>query len=136
MKTANVPFKLKPVHNRRLREVIAFLDELPTEKFNFAEIRCKSVGCAIGWCPTIFPKHVTLRSFRSFKMQYAGLRGVRRSGFEEVAMWVTGLAYEKAPLLFQPGDQKSVNRRLATCGPGATPSEVARMLEKFIQIHS
>jgi hypothetical protein len=128
-------YSLKPVHERRLRKVIAFLDELPPEKFNFAEIRCKSVGCALGWCPAIFPKKVTLRRFRSFKMQYPGLRGVRRSGFEEVAEWVTGLEYDKAALLFQPGDQKAVNRRLPNCGINATAKDVARMLEKFITLH-
>lgn len=46
----------------RLLKLAEFLDTLKPEKFNFNDIvseskdSCGTVCCAVGWCPTVFPR--------------------------------------------------------------------------------
>ena len=66
---------MKRVYKERLLKLANFLRNLPNKKFDLAtfvkaeegdygELRlpeldsdCKSTGCAIGWCPTVFPRN-------------------------------------------------------------------------------
>jgi hypothetical protein len=144
----NTAYKLKPVHVRRLRKLIAFLRQLPRKRFNFAIIRneppkCGAVGCAIGYMPNVFP-----RTFQSFGIpdglgrwtHHVGFRGREYSpgsnGFMAVAKWVSGLGGIQASDLFTPNLQQCVHDKLKPVPTSATPKQVARMLEKFIQLHA
>jgi len=54
------------INSKRLLKLADFLDELPPSHFDFTKVRvtgqktehneCGTVGCAVGWCPTVFPR--------------------------------------------------------------------------------
>lgn len=136
---------MKAIHIKRLRKLIAFLRKLPRKRFNFAIIRneppkCGAVGCAIGYMPNVFP-----RVFKSFALPSeegadwthgVGFRGKGQPNFISVAEWVSGLPYEKAHFLFEPENQFLIDDRLPDLDKDATPKQVARMLEKFIELQT
>lgn len=135
---------MKPIHIKRLRKLIAFLRKLPRKRFNFAIIRneapkCGAVGCAIGYTPNVFPS--IFRSFALLDHGYqrthgVGFRGKTEPDFTGVAMWVSGLPYDTAAFLFEPYRQDKVDGRLPLIPGDATPKQVARMLEKFIELQT
>lgn len=136
---------MKPIHVKRLKKLIAFLRKLPRKRFNFAIVRneppkCGAVGCAIGYCPNVFP-----RVFKSYiipkedRWYHRGSHGVgfREDGvrsFSSVAHWLTGLSGEAAADLFEPMCQNLVHEKLPQLPDTATPKQVARMLEKAIKL--
>lgn len=130
---------MKPIHKKRLLQLIAFLKALPKESFDFASIRnhihdCGAVGCAIGWAPKVFPKSIVFQKTGGDDLPYVRLRALESSGFADVAQWLTGLGFRKANALFHPEQQLQVSERLPSMQATATPKQVARMLEKFIKL--
>lgn len=123
---------MKAIHKKRLRKLIAFLRQLPRKRFNFDTIRyghgCGTVGCAIGWTPEALPSLVKNDSL---------LGPVLRKGngyFRDIAAELTGLGPHLASCLFCPGEQAIADSRLPNLPATATPKQVARMLEKFIEL--
>lgn len=59
---------MKQPNYEKLEKLAAFLEKLPSAKFNFADVvtksstknghMCGSICCAIGWTPKLFPKEV------------------------------------------------------------------------------
>ena len=113
-----------------LDKIIDFLDELPTEKFYFAEIRseCGSTACAVGWFPNIFPEvEYTSPYFRLNSM--GGLK------YEEVASFILNVSEDIAKDLFSP--RKEISELFPTlpiCGDDATPKEVSAKLKAFKEL--
>lgn len=133
---------MKPIHIKRLRKLIAFLQKLPPKHFDFWEVRrdreCGTVGCAIGWAPNVFPRKIcAIRRGNEFTI---ALKGTQINSwdvsFQEVAQWLTGLSGGFSQNLFMPGSQNLVHRKLPVLGGSATPKQVARMLEKFIKLQT
>lgn len=136
---------MKPIHEKRLRKLIAFLRQLPRKRFNFAIVRneppkCGAVGCAIGYLPNVFPrvfKSIPLAagdgSLGTFTHRIT-FRGTDEHNFGGAAAWVSGLREIAAGDLFDPNQQRYVDKRLPILPKTATPKQVARMLEKFIQL--
>jgi hypothetical protein len=143
-------YKLKAIHVRRLRKLIAFLDKLPRKRFNFAIVRneppkCGAVGCAIGYMPNVFPKvfqsvvnpnHSKVGAMEGWDWTHNVTFKDRYCDFPDVAAWVSGLESYQASGLFHPDGQSRVHPKLKDLPESATPKQVARMLEKFIQLHT
>ena len=113
-----------------LDKIIDFLDELPTEKFDFAEVRseCGSKACVVGWFPNIFPEvEYTSPYFRLNSM--GGLK------YNEVASFILNVSKDIARDLFSPlGESSELFPTLPVCGSEATPEEVSAMLKAFKEL--
>ena len=49
---------MEKVYMDRLLKLAAFLDKMKPSKFDYSTIydtNCKTTGCAMGWCPVVFP---------------------------------------------------------------------------------
>ena len=108
-----------------LDKIIDFLDELPTEKFYFAEIRseCGSKASVVGWFPNIFPE-VEYRGNR-FKLNM-----MDDLIYVQVASYMLNVSEDIAKDLFSP--QCKISKLFPTlpvCGSEATPKEVSTMLK-------
>lgn len=122
---------MKAVHFRRLEKLCAFLDKLPRKRFDFdvvhsADSKCNSIGCAVGWTPSVFPRLVkwygdTVSTYNNF-------------GYLNVACELFGMLYDTADNIFTPGLQGFLHPSLPTCNSSATPKQVARMLRKFMAL--
>lgn len=130
---------MKTIHIKRLRKLIAFLKALPPKKFDFTTEReigegpkCPTTACAIGWTPTVFPKLVKWvpESKGTF------LIGSHETSYAGVAEKLFGIPISVAIPLFYPNEQHFVDTRLPKCGYKATPKQVAKMLEKFIELQT
>ena len=113
-----------------LDKIIDFLDKLPTEKFDFAEIRseCGSKACVVGWFPNIFPE-VEYRGNR-FKLNM-----MDDLSYEKVASYMLNVSEDTALDLFSPrGEINELFPTLPICGDDATPKEVSTMLKAFKEI--
>lgn len=122
------------IHKTRLRKLIAFLRNLPRNKFSFGVVReetkCGTVGCAIGWTPEVFPELVSPpRNSESCLL----FRGEARC-FKGVASELFGMDFYMAEDLFSTGAQLLVHSGLPLCHCQATPKQVASMLEKFLAL--
>ena len=132
---------MKAIHKKRLQKLIAFLRQLPRKRFDFEVIRygtdCGAVACAIGWTPQALPRLAKIDACGSpilRKTKLAENEQYQLEQFREIAMEVTGLDRNTAPSLFCPRQQSMVDERLSDLPFTATPKQVARMLEKFIEL--
>lgn len=122
---------------QRFEKLIQFLDQLSPEKFNFGMVvedwdakDCGTICCAIGWTPAIFPELVQWCS-SSIELYWSGGLWME---YADIASLLFGLPPNVAGLLFCPKGQKTVHRKLQTCGPDASPQEVAAMLREFLEL--
>lgn len=136
MKMLTVLPKLKPIAKRRLRKLIAFLRQLPRRKFDFSTVinDCHTIGCAVGWCPVVFPKLCRFGD-RNACENWVVVKSVkpRRSRYsvDDVTSKLLMLPEEHASL-FRPNRAQLLHSSLADLHGGATPKQVAAMLEKYI----
>lgn len=98
----------------RLRQLAAFLLTLRDEQFDFAAVRyekpeCGTVGCAMGWTPTVFPDLVRFCNVGGFLGSLVSTTtldeettGLTCFGFRRVAVALFGMPYSHANDLFQP----------------------------------
>jgi hypothetical protein len=124
---------MTPKGKERMRELIAGLRELPDEAFNFGVVRarkaCRTVACAIGWTPEIFPDLVKVDMSTGYPVSIA-----RGSSSLSIAYELFEISHTHAKGLFNPSEQHRVSPLLPNCGRDATPDEVAAMLEKYIEL--
>ena len=139
------------VHKKRLLKLADFLDKLPPEKFDFDKIvygselpnktlSCGSVGCAIGWCPVVFPRLVMYEQYDTDSD--SGIRVKHRiSGYDNyryIARELFGVnPHREAFALFSPGWDGDMEREvlgLPDIGSDATPKQVAKNIRKFVAI--
>ncbi len=129
----------------RLRKLADFLDALPRSHFDFARVigkvaptkanECGTVGCAIGWCPTVFPRLCKAEPLPAapgrLRVRINGrrLRCSYSSGFSEAGIAIFGLSPSDVQGLFvpnrpSPADGKSLPDQ-------ATPKQVARRIRTY-----
>ena len=116
-------------HKKRLQKLADFLKTLHHKKFNFAYIinDCGTVGCAWGWTPVVFPKHLKWYNnsvvFKDNKLN-------TNFWFHEEAAYFFGITAEEALGLFSPNLQHKIN--LPNCDFNATPKQVAKNIQTFL----
>lgn len=129
-------FKFTKVQRDRFEKLCDFLEKLPREKFDFGtpydtmptqEGTCNSVGCAIGWTPSVFPKLVT-RTHHG----YFAWRKEASCTYAGIAVRLFGLPLQTASDLFAPYDEWYIDCELPQCDEDTTPKQVAKMLRKFL----
>lgn len=144
------------LNSKRLLKLADFLDKLPRSHFNFKEIRsesaptrqlkCGTTGCAIGWCPSVFPRlcrAVSIPTAWDESMTVVvGRRKLSIDGeFDENGDWgashaVAGkhlfdMPLQHAQLLFTPDLPSPADDR---CLPGsATPKQVAKRIRTYVK---
>ena len=122
----------------RLRQLIAYLRVLPPEQFDFGvvieERACGTVGCAMGHCAILFPELVERDT--SCKTWDVQMRGVNNPGqdYGTVGRDLFGMGLDTAEQVFTPEWQRLVHDDLPMVYHDATPSQVADMLERYIEL--
>lgn len=141
---------------KRLLKLADFLDTVPREKFDFAQVakevgkpmrkalaagktRCGTVGCAMGWAPVVFPrllKWVPAHKWHSSEFQTFAIlpRDSRQESVGAGSTWVhTSVTAEAAFGLTEDQVQFLFNPLSSGLGDGATPKRVARHIRKFVR---
>jgi len=132
MTTTKSKPKKTTVRVDRLRKLADFLDKLPPAHFNFgvtradvsvsAENTCGTVGCAIGWCPKVFPKLCRVDNDGDVVIGPSGCYwGVGAELFNMTAY--------HARDLFTPDARSPATGR--ALGRNATPKQVARRIRTY-----
>jgi hypothetical protein len=134
------------VNIKRLLKLASFLQKLPDSHFNFGVVRnrckkskentCGTVGCAIGWTPSVFPELVRLgRAELSWRRGGSRLPVMRIGEFkndpyyESVARGLFGMSKSHAFNLFTPYRQSPADQDY--CLEGATPKQVAKRIRTY-----
>lgn len=117
----------------RLRQLIAYLRVLPPEQFDFGvvieERACGTVGCAMGHCAILSPELVK----RDWEWYDVKTKNSCIGNYRTVAGELFGMG-SKECCIFSPGAQKLVHEKLPNRRRSATPSQVADMLERYIEL--
>lgn len=121
---------MRQAQAKRLRKLISFLESLPRHKFNFAILRevrgCRTVACALGWTPELFPDLVAKRS-------YGRISTVEGTSHYSIATMLFGLP----DYIFMPYGQHHFKRvKLKTLNERATPQAVAEMLKVILESYN
>lgn len=124
----------------RLLKLAKFLRTLPESHFDFGivleqhsktrENKCGTIGCAIGWCPVVFPRLVEITP-RMFMPTYRLKRGDKqcRGDFRTVGQHLFGMPLTHVERLFVPEKHSPADgRRL---GYTTTPTKVAQRVETY-----
>jgi hypothetical protein len=145
------------IQKERLLKLAEFLDSLPEEKFDFMQVMCiegkppiealaaghedcGTKGCAIGWCPVVFPELVTWvpgPTFYSEVKYVAMIDGplVYAGQLEESIMLVGkllfGLDQHQTTLLFMPNTADFDDEDVQLSGD-ARPIDIAAHIRKFV----
>jgi hypothetical protein len=129
------------IHKARLLKLADFLDTIPRQKFNINYItnicgdielsnksikdpECGSVGCAIGYCPVVFP--------RLFKYY----RRITSITHPEVICIKTGkVNFEAVEDVFglAMGESQQLFSAVSYIGKRSTPHAVAQNIRKFVK---
>lgn len=139
---------MKKLFKDRLLKLAAHLEKgkLGHDKFNFDvwhRVNCTSAGCAIGECPTIWP-----RAFRFSRVRYCSrdgasmgnvvLTGTRTTNHAAAMKWF-GVTEIEATHLFiptlYPEEDPQQNPKLyggRILGPKAKPASVAANIKAFV----
>lgn len=147
---------VKPYFSKLLK-LARFLAKLPSKKFNFntvvdvynAKRECGSVCCAVGWCPSVFPKEVHWvvtdlwpDGTKSADVELMGKKYREQFfDYEGVASKLFAMRSADAYVLFTPGARLSWftgNIRFATYYSQAesltpTPQNVAASIRAYVK---
>lgn len=108
--------------------------EVALDKMKKFEPKCGATACAMGWCPTIFPKlikwyRLDVNSWDG-NIEYGVVLKEQEKGKEfrnfKAAEKLFGLNTDEAEYLFQPS-------RYPSYGKNATPKSVAKRIRKFVK---
>ncbi len=127
--------------NARLMKLAKFLRTVPAENFNFGHVLigpneklttkgdCGSSGCAIGWCPAVFPKLVAWypKGSFSYKVGPVGAGPYRTDGdyYSLVGEKLFKLTREESNTLFTPFYNNDLSSQ-------SSASKVADHIEAFV----
>jgi hypothetical protein len=125
------------IHKRRMRKLIAFLRELPRDKFDYSNTvtqfknNCGTVCCAIGWTPHLFPRIAVWRKFKLWDGSPKMGLGIRNKNngtdsYPELSEFLFGIPDPVTEYLFNP----FCSENSLSCG--STPKQVALHLEKWL----
>lgn len=125
----------------RLVTLIEFLKTFERKKFNFEILReekpsCGTIGCAIGWCPEVFPKLVEVRmdSYQDPQFRFRCENWINGTNFDHIAWKLFGLGGTP----FCPDSDVSFGKGrhfYRTPKKEATPKQVAKWLTKVLSIY-
>ncbi len=130
------------VNRPKLQKLIDFLRKLEPKKFDFnrvwnpdenAEGGCGTCGCAIGWCPTVFPDEVSPPNVSKRVQNVTHIESGKRD-YSEVAEALFNIEGYTAHNLFTPRRQDIVHPDLQYVSAAATPQRVADMLTQFLEL--
>lgn len=136
---------MKHFHIKRMLKLCDFLDELPRTKFDFSIVReerkCGTVGCAMGWTPTVFPRLVKADSYVAGdrrKMDVVMRNGNSLADYIAVAVELFGISEIEASALFSPdealySDNAPFKKVLPPLPWTATPKQVSKRLRRFLK---
>jgi hypothetical protein len=125
----------------RLVTLIEFLKTFERKKFNFEILReekpsCGTIGCAIGWCPEVFPKLVEVRmdSYQDPQFRIRRKNWTQYTNFDDMARELFGLDSSAfcPDLAVRFGSGRHSYR---TPKKEATPKQVAKWLTKVLSIY-
>jgi hypothetical protein len=134
------------MNTARLLKLADFLEKLPRKKFYYGlvvvgkdkprkELDCGSTGCAMGWCPVVFPSLVKYGPLDNFNPDEPTrdvlMKGRNYGGYLSTAEELFGLTFSEAIGLFNPNDQGYINE--PSLGHKATPKQVASMIRRFVK---
>lgn len=126
-----------------LNKLADFLDTLPRSHFDLSIVQgrvpatkentCGTVGCAIGWCPTVFPRLCRAPSASIYGLWAVNGRKINMwsGGHAEVGRRLFGISNDDAYALFTPGEPLPDGEG-ATLGSTATPKQVAKRIRTYI----
>lgn len=141
---------MKKIHKNRLLKVANFILNLDAKKFDLEEIiassvktdsnsnkilnECGTVGCAIGWCPCVFPRSVGVKYFYEAGLSFEGKRAYVYRVFDkknpdetyyvDFASSFFGISSTDAEYLFNPAAYHKSKRG---------PKSVANRIFSFIR---
>lgn len=125
-----------------LNKLADFLDTLPRSHFDFSIVRketrrptkantCGTVGCAIGWCPTVFPRLCTAPVSYTDEWIAKGYKiDMWAGGHAEMGRRLFGISNDDAYLLFTPLEPSPADQDML--GSSATPKQVAKRIRTYI----
>ena len=121
------------VNESKLLKMLAFLAELPEEKWFFGDVidqeedGCGTVCCAIGWSPLIFPEEAkwTIGKFGG---------NVNDEGYDETGSHIYGMSELVAEHLFSPGTRRHIHTELPALRPSCTVEEFTAHIAQFIEL--
>lgn len=131
---------MKTIYKRRMLRLARFLDNLPEDKFNimfFLEEHvkkpptrkdvedhvCKTVACAIGWSPVVFPKLLKYKPDRGNSFDIILRDKPKRTNFDAIETVLNLTKSESTSLFAYSG--------YAYTRP--TTTDVANKLRKFVK---
>lgn len=142
---------MKKVHKDRLLKLADFLEKLPRKKFDYdvvtrgediprKELDCGTVGCAIGWCPVVFPIQLKYRRRERFELgpmiyNKEGLNfGFRESKPTPPVREFFGVSLEESQALFNPYRQEArYALGMRAVNEKSTPKAVAKNIRLFVK---
>lgn len=136
---------MKAIYIKRLTKLAKFLQKLPRKKFQFNHIwvvNCQSKGCAVGYCPKVFPRSWKVCSLPYRTDEGISMFGVQLKNESEIgegtiqqslfhASKFFGLDKGETEALFYPDSQD--NFGLENLSGDATPKKVAKGILSFIK---
>jgi hypothetical protein len=131
---------------KRLLKLADFLDRMPREKFDFAQIveqrglpmrkalqagktRCGTVGCAIGWMPAAFPRGLRWAGNSDVFPDVVLRRDESLTDFDAAVEWF-GITRAEADVLFVPGAKRWGYSGLRET---ASAKDVARHIRQWVR---
>ena len=138
------------VYRDRLLKLAAFLDKLPRKKFDFSvfyEVNCQTKACALGYCPTVFPKdwmvgkkpYEIIEDAQGGKLKEYGvclksmqLKVPGREASFLSAREFFGLINSEVEALFLGDCAYMETQYLKEFGDDATPKQIAGNIRRFI----
>ena len=122
---------MQKIHAERLLKLASFLNTLKKEKFNFDIIAkkepiCGTVGCAIGWCPKVFPRSFQwINGGNAARVTYLEvcLKNHGRYNFGAVEVFFN-ISSDDSEFLFDPVAYNETN---------VSPKIVAKRIRSFVK---
>lgn len=125
------------MNKQRMLKLADFLDNLPPKKFDFGSFRgegaasCGTIGCAIGWMPSVFPR--VCKSWVGEKVEggYTLSDDVQLYEFDEAAE-VLDIDVDHCRDLFTPTENLT-ELKPQFLPVSATPKQVAKRIRQFVE---
>jgi hypothetical protein len=129
---------MKALHRKRLEKLATHLEKgkLGHDKFDFSALHdvtsCGTAGCALGECPTVFPRQWKLSGSYHPDPRLRRTRKAPGDSFCD-AEYFFGLTGSEAMHLFHPNEQNTDAFGGKHLGESATRRQVASNIRAFIK---
>lgn len=126
------------MNTQRLLQLAAFLRKLPPERFDFGKVvehatPCGTIGCAMGWTPAVFPELVEwTKEEETWPLTL--VETGQPTDYDALASVIFEIDEDDAFSLFTPLNQLHLG--LKRIESDATPSQVADLIEQYVELKS